>query len=369
MLPRTQQTFVRSPTSGVGKRTKVVGSLGLLLGLALSLVPHALALPRGTRVETYKSGLDFPVDMAWVPGTKRFFFTEKNTGRVRVMIGRRLLERPCVDLDVNGSGERGALGIALHPRFKRNHKLYVFYTNANPLDNRVARFIVSNNRCTNGRVIIEGIDASSSGYHNGGQLDFIGNKLFVATGEAHEAAEAQSTTNRLGKILRYNPSGTVPDDNPFGPTNPVWSYGHRNPFGLAHKPGTHLLYSSENGPQCDDELNLIRKKRNYGWGAGYQCGSAGVGIDPKPPIRRWSDIIVPTDLTWYRGKLKSLQGLVMGDYETGRLHKFELNADKTRVTRDRIFYDGSAGITDVSKGPGGWLYFLTQTAILRIVRS
>lgn len=338
------------------------------IGLLLSMVPQAGgALPNGTTVETYKSDLDFPVDMAWVKGTRKIFFTEKG-GAIRVMVGRRLLARPCVTLDVNSQGESGALGITLDPRFKRNGKLYVFYTNASPEESRVSSFVVASNRCTQQDNIVTGLSATS-GYHIGGQLEFVNGKLFVSTGDDHSPAQAQDTDNRLGKILRYNRDGTVPNDNPFGAQNPVWSYGLRNPFGLTHKPGTGKIYASENGPDCDDELNLIRKGRNYGWGDNYQCGTAGRGSNPTAPIFRWSNIIVPTDPTWYRGKLKALNGLIMGDYDSGRLHRFVMNDAKTRVRRDRIVYDGPDGIIDVSKGPGGWLYLLTNNAIKRIVRT
>jgi aldose sugar dehydrogenase len=344
-------------------------SIALLIACALlAFVPgSAPALPRRTKVQTYKSGLDFPVDMAWVPGTKKIFFTEKNSGKVRVLIGRRLLNRACVDLDVNASGERGALGISLHPRFKQNHLLYVYYTNASPVENRVTRFRVRNNRCRNPDHVVTGL-RSSSGYHNGGQLEFVGGKLFVAVGESHEASEAQDQSSRLGKILRLNPGGSIPSDNPFGANNPAWSYGHRNPFGLAHKPGTHRIWSSENGPTCDDELNHIVKGRNYGWGPGYNCGSNGVGLNPKGPEVRWSNSIVPTDVWWYRGRMKSLSGsLYMGAYGNGRLYRFVMNSRGTDVRRDRVIFDGDAPIVDVSKGPGGWLYFATTGAIRRIV--
>lgn len=342
--------------------------LAALLGVALVHgAPPAGALPEGTRVVTYKSGLDFPIDMAWVNGTKKTFFTEKNTGKVRVLVGRRLLGRACVDLDVASAGEQGALGIVLHPRFKKTKWLYVMYTNASPEEMRVTRFTVRENRCRSPRTIMANVPASS-GYHNGGQLEFVGNKLYVSTGENHDAAAAQSTTNRLGKILRYNADGSVPPTNPFslpGKPNPVWSYGHRNPFGLARRPGTTKLYESENGPSCDDELNLIRKGRNYGWGANYTCGS-GVGKNPVTPLKRWTPPIVPTDLWWYKGRMRALSGsLYMGDY-SGNLHRFVMNDRGTRVRADRIIYSGDA-IVDVSKGPGGWLYFMTPSAIMRIV--
>ncbi|HZA19219.1 MAG TPA: PQQ-dependent sugar dehydrogenase [Actinomycetota bacterium] len=338
--------------------------------LVLPHAPTARAIPKGLRVRTYRSGLNFVIDMAWVSGTRKLFFTEKS-GRIRVMVGKRLLSRPCRRLDVNDAGERGALGIVLHPRFKRNHWLYVYYTKASPLQNRVTRFKVRNNRCRNPKHIVKRIDASSSGYHNGGQLEFVGNKLFVSTGEAHGASAAQNRRNRLGKVLRYKGDGSIPRGNPFsrpGNRNPVWSYGHRNPFGLTHKPNSKKLYETENGPSCDDEFNIIRKGRNYGWGGGYSCGTAGVGPNPKSPLRRWSNIIVPTDPWWYKGKLRKLNGdIYMGDFRN-RLHRIRLNGKGTRLRFDRVIHRAPDGIVDVTKGPGRVLYFATPNTIYRIVR-
>jgi glucose/arabinose dehydrogenase len=339
--------------------------IGLISGLLTLSAGTAEALPENAKVESYKSGLDFPIDMAWVKGTKKVFFTEKS-GAIRVMKGRTLLSRPCINLPVNDDGERGALGLALHPKFKKNHRLYVYYSNASPLENRVDRFVVRNNRCVRQKRIVSGMNASSS-IHNGGHLEFVKDKLFVSTGENGDPALSQDTQSRLGKILRVNSDGTVPGNNPFG--NAVWSYGHRNPFGLAHKPGTSRIYSSENGPSCDDELNLIKKGRNYGWGNNYQCGTAGVGPNPVAPIKRWSNIIVPTDPGWYRGRMKALSGtLYMGDGD-GNLHRFVLNDRGTKVKDDRIIHNTGSLITDVSPGPGGWLYFMTGSGMFRIVPS
>lgn len=342
----------------------------LVLNSASLWFPGSLrALPEGLEVSTYKGGLSFPVDMAWVPGTKRIFFTEKR-GKIRILDDGNLRNRDCRSLDVNDDGERGLLGIVLHPDFKSNHWLYVYYANASPLENRVTRFTVEDGRCRNATHIVTGISAASSGYHNGGQLEFIGNKLFVSTGEGHDPDLAQTKGSRLGKILRYNADGSIPEGNPFsknGNPTAVWSYGHRNPFGLAHKPGTQRLYETENGPSCDDELNLIKKGRNYGWGDAYDCGTAGEGSNPKAPIHRWTNIVVPTDAWWYRGSINRYSNrLFVGDYGNGRLHKFKLNNEGTRVQEHSIAYDGSEGIIDVSEGPGGWLYFLTSDSIRRI---
>jgi aldose sugar dehydrogenase len=326
------------------------------------------ALPGGAKVQTYKGELNFAIHMAWVPGTKRIFFTQKN-GAIRVIIDRTLYATPCRVLDVDDSGEGGALGIALHPKFKENHYLYVYWTKRAPKENRVTRFTVKNNRCTDPKTIVKGIRADGL-YHHGGQIEFMNGKLFISVGEAHDPGEAQKKNNRLGKILRVWPSGRVPDGNPFGANNPVWSYGHRNPFGLAYSPATGRLYSTENGPSCDDELNVISRGRNYGWGDSYLCGTAGVGTNPKPPIRRWSQPPVVTDPSWYEGTYGALSGsLYMGTYETGALYRFDLNADGTVITSESVIHTDGEGIVDVAKGPGGWLYYVTPLAIKRIVKS
>jgi len=342
-----------------------------MLGVLAPMAP-ATALPRGLRVRTYKSDLSFPVDMSWVTGTRKVFFTEKNTGKIRILIGQRLKGRACANLDVNSDGEGGALGIELHPNFKRNHLLYVYYTNASPLENRVTRFKVVRGRCRFPKRILSGIDASGR-YHHGGQLEFVGDHLFVSTGENHDAARAQDTDSRQGKILRLDPDGSIPDGNPFstaGDPNPVWSYGHRNPFGLARKPGTQQLYETENGPNCDDEVNRILPGRNYGWGASYQCGTAGSGENPKRPLFRWRDPVAITDAWWYVGVLGRLSGdLYAGDFSTDRIHRFDLNDAGTNIRRHRIIHDSTGNITDVSKGPGGWLYFMTSSAIYKITRD
>lgn len=341
----------------------VVVSLAMLWGAA----PAANALPKGTRVQEWATGLDFGIDMAWVKGTKKMFVTEKG-GQIRVVNKGRVLERPCARLPVNSQGERGLLGITLHPRFDTNKLLYVYHTNPDPLENRVVRFTVRKNRCRNPEVILEGLQTHGASNHNAGQLDFAKGKLFVSTGDAARPSESQDTSSRLGKILRINPDGSIPAGNPFD--NAVWSYGLRNPFGLAVKPGTGTIYSSDNGPTCDDELNLIKKGANYGWGPTYRCGTAGDGMAPKGPLVRWSDIIVPTDVTYYRGRLKSLSNDVyLGEFRgEGALHRIVLNSKGNEVRDDRIIHRAGSGIVDVSKGPGGWLYYMTPGKI-HVIRS
>ncbi|MGI8774015.1 MAG: PQQ-dependent sugar dehydrogenase [Actinomycetota bacterium] len=315
--------------------------------------------------------LDFGVDMAWERGTDRIFVTEKNTGAIRVVVDGELLDRPCARLDVETDLLQGLTGIVLHPQFAENGWLYVYNTNRQPHENRVTRFTVRGNRCIDPEPIITGIEPSR--VHNGGQLAFVDGKLFVTVGEANVAAYAQDLDSLLGKILRYNDDGTIPDGNPFsepGAPSPVWSYGHRNPFGLAHRPGTDQLFATENGPNCDDELNLIEPGVNYGWGKGHECGEDGVGEDPVGPLIRWDKVIVPTDLWWYEGRIESLQDtLLMAEYVGGTVHSFTLSDDGRTVISDDIVYSGDEKLVGVSEGPGGWVYFVTQTSMYRMTHG
>ena len=351
--------------------TRIVAVAALALAL-LAVSPPAGALPEGTRVQVYERGLDeLPVDMAWVPRTRKIFFTEKSSGRIRVMRGRRLLPEPCADLRVENEGERGALGIALDPDYPTNHYLYVYFSSAARGDNRVVRFTVEGNRCTNRFLVISGIPAGNR--HNGGQLEFMDGHLFIATGEIGEPELAQDLDSTAGKILRILPDGDIPADNPFetnGSPNEVWSYGHRNAFGFAVKPDTSQLYESENGPQCQDELNFIVRGANYGWGPGFldNCRGDPDGEDPREPLRRWTPTIAPTDLAWYEGRLAGFdRSLLMGAFNDGKIRRFYLTPDGESIASGGPVYNGSKPVMDVAKGPGGWVYFLTSNAIKRIV--
>jgi glucose/arabinose dehydrogenase len=328
------------------------------------------ALSTKFKSQLYKGGLEFPVDLAWVEGTEKVFFTEKATGKVRVLNERKLVSKPCATVPATALGEQGTLGITLDPAFDDNGYLYVYYTNESPHENRVRRFTVEGDRCTEPDDIITGIPAFDSTRHVGGQLEIVDGKLFVSVGDGYsEPAQAQDESNPLGKVNRYNLDGSIPDDNPFG-NSPAWSIGHRNPFGLAHNPDTGQIYETENGPDCDDELNLIEEGVNYGWGPEYECGSKGVGDDPRGPLVAWTPPIVPTDPWFYTGVTEDLAGyLYVGDFGSGKLHRFVMNSDGTKVIEDEIVFDSPSQIVDVTEGPGGLLYYATPDGIYRFVEA
>lgn len=193
----------------------------------------------------------------------RIFFTER-PGRIRIIENGTLLE-PAAFINVAQNGESGLLGLALHPDFAENHLLYIYhtYSNGSNIFNKVLMLTERDNQIIESRVIIDGIPAANG--NDGGRIKFgPDGKLYIATGDARQPDLAQNANSLAGKILRLNPDGTVPDDNPFE-GSPVYSYGHRNIQGLAWHPTTGELYASEHGQEGNDEVNVIKPGANYGW--------------------------------------------------------------------------------------------------------
>ncbi len=177
-------------------------------------------------------------------------------------------------------GEGGLTGLAIAPTFGTDHWLYVMHTS--PTDNRIVRLKLMNDVLDVGseQVLLSGILRNK--FHDGGRLRFgPDGKLYASTGDAQNGDNAQNLASLNGKVLRINPDGTIPSDNPFGTA--VWSYGHRNPQGLAFD-SQGRLWEQEFGNSVMDETNLIVKGGNYGWpaceGTTGTCETAGF-IAPK----------------------------------------------------------------------------------------
>lgn len=161
-------------------------------------------------------------------------------------------------------GEGGLLGIAIHPDFKNNKFVYLYYTYSSNGDNtlnKVAKYEFINNKLKNERVIVDAIPGALN--HNGGRIKFgPDNFLYITTGDAQNPSLAQDKNSLAGKILRVTDEGKPAAGNPFN--NLVYSYGHRNPQGLVWDEQGRL-WATEHGSQAHDELNLIEKGKNYGW--------------------------------------------------------------------------------------------------------
>jgi glucose/arabinose dehydrogenase len=198
-----------------------------------------------------------------------------------------------------------------------------------------------------------------------------GQHLFFSMGDAGKAMQAQSPGYRGGKIFRLGLDGSVPADNPI-PGSAVWSLGHRNPQGLRFRPGTDELWSTEHGPDTQDELNRIEKGGNYGW---PMCR----GTDPCPGLANYHPAIAEfehdrtvatSDLIFYSGKaFPDWRGnILFVTLKTGRLYRIVLDGDK--VAQQQILIDGDYGrLRDLAEAPDGSLYIATgngDDVILRL---
>ncbi len=170
-------------------------------------------------------------------------------------------------------GEGGLTGITLHPDFSQNNLIYLYYTYSHQgiTFNRISQFQLENNSLSNEKFIVDRIPGGQ--FHNSGRLKFgPDNKLYILTGDATQASLAQEPKSLAGKVLRVNPDGTIPADNPF-PNSLVYSLGHRNAQGLDWHPITKDLIITEHGQEAYDEINLIKPGANYGWPHFQQCRS------------------------------------------------------------------------------------------------
>ncbi|MFC3686900.1 lectin [Aquipuribacter hungaricus] len=249
-------------------------------------------------------------------------------------------------------GEGGLLGIALSPTFAADRWLYVMHTS--PTDNRVVRMkLVGDTLDTaSTQVLVQGIRRNK--FHDGGRLRFgPDGKLYVSTGDAQSAASAQDTSSLNGKILRINPDGTVPADNPFG--NAVWSYGHRNPQGLAFD-SAGRLWEQEFGNGIMDETNLITRGGNYGWPA---CeGTSGTCSTPGfiAPARTYT-----TAAGSCSGIAVVKDALYVACLRGERMYRHTITAGGTLTDQQQYFVGTYGRLRTVEPAPGGGLWLTTTT--------
>ena len=257
---------------------------GVVWGMVAGLISAAgtvtaASLPEGFSDVRVTSNLTNVTTMAVAPDGR--VFVSEQAGRLRVIENDVLLPTPAITLTVDATNERGLLGIAFDPAFAANQHVYLYYTlpPAAPgpfptlgAHNRVSRFTLSGNVVVPGSelILLELPDLGTAPIHNAGSLHFgADGKLYVSVGENFNAAQAQLKNNPLGKLLRINPDGTIPPDNPFvgeaGAYAAIWAFGLRNPFTFAIQPTTGRIFVNDVGDKLYDEINDIVKGGNYGW--------------------------------------------------------------------------------------------------------
>ncbi len=320
--------------------------------------------PPNVKVEVWIDNLEIPWSLVFLPDGRAL--VSERPGRIRLIENGKLFPEPYMRIDVKHIGEGGLMGLAVHPDFPQKPYIYAMYTyetRDGKIFNRVIRIKDNGKNGVFDKVIIDSILGAR--FHNGGRIKFGPDKmLYITTGEIFKGELSQDLNSLNGKILRLTPEGEIPKDNPF-PNSPIYSYGHRNPQGLAWHPETGDLFESEHGPSGEygrfghDEINVIVKGGNYGWPKVIGAPGEKDYIDP---IVVWKDATPPSGITFYKGDLfvatlRSEALIRIKVKKSGKSYKAE------RIERWFAFDNrrGKFGrLRDVVEGPDGNLYVLTS---------
>jgi glucose/arabinose dehydrogenase len=314
------------------------------------------------KVTTLADGFEHPWAMALTPDGK-LLVTER-PGRLQLIDPATGMAQKIAGLPkVRVQGEAGLLGLALDPAFADNGQIYLCYSTItnDTAGNRLSRFTLKDDRLSDELVLIDQLPGAS--WHNGCRVAVSPDGyLFASMGDATTADKAQDPKSFNGKIFRLNRDGTIPADNPF-PKSPVWSFGHRNPQGLAFRPGDDDLWSTEHGPDTQDELNRIVKGGNYGWPRCRGTDACNGLPDYHPAIAEFEhdQTIAMSDLIFYRGSaFPDWQGdILFVALKTGRLYRLKLAGDT--VASSEILIDDTYGrLRDIVEAPDGSLYVATD---------
>ena len=391
----------------------IIGTLmtRFLVALAAWLAASSIALAAPASrdpalgITEITSGLSAPTTMAFI-GSQDILVLQKNDGRVRRVIAGVLQAGAVLDLAVDGSSERGLLGITVHPDFPADPFVYLYYTESttgsdssgSAAANRVYRYTWSGSALTNPVLVLD-LPVSPGPNHNGGVITFgPDGKLYVVIGDLNRNGQLQNFSagaapDDTSVILRINDDGSVPSDNPFsaqgGNVAKYYAYGIRNSFGLAFDPLTDELWMTENGPGSFDEINIVEPGFNSGWerlmGPDARAANDAADLFFFPgshyadPKFSWLDTVGPTAIAFLDSADLGAEyenDVFVGDINNGNLYRFKPNgtrngllfngsgladlvADNNPELDETIIATGFAGITDLKVGPDGRLYVVS----------
>ena len=325
------------------------------------------------QVETYADGFEIPWGMAFLPDNRMMvtdrigdlWIVEKD-GKDKVKVSGEIP-------NVRSKGQGGMLDVAVHPDFNTNSYIYLSYSDysENKSHTSLIRAKLVNNSLVNSQIIFRPEEKffTKRSLHFGSRIIFDDKGfIFFCIGDRGDRDLAQNLDMPNGKIYRIRDDGTVPIDNPFyytkGAIKSIWSYGHRNPQGLAIHPSTRQLWEAEHGPRGGDEVNIILRGHNYGWPViTYGKNYSGTiisklthheGMDQ--PVFHWTPSIAVCGIAFYDGSQfpEWKNNLLATSLKYERLHRVEL--DGMNMVKDEIIFEAESRVRDVEVGPDGIIY-------------
>jgi aldose sugar dehydrogenase len=356
----------------------VVGILGATL--AALVLPGAPAYAAGIGQKAVVTGLPYPAAFTFAPDG-RIFFGERLKGSIHIWNpATKNVSDFYTITHVLTDGERGLLGVALHPNYPASPYVYAYATRdiGGTIKNQILRIKNVNAHGAQATVIYSS-NAAADSYHDGGRILFgPDGMLYAIVGDAHDSGNAQDTSISAGKILRMEPNGTVPAGNQY--PGREFAIGIRNSFGFTFDfANTGLLWETENGPECNDEVNLIESGKDYGWGPAETCSTPPPapnntnqnGANPVLPIRWWGTTIAPTGAVFCDGcGLTGFEGdLFFGAYNTGDIRDNVLTSDRMDIASQTVALTHSEGILSMERGLDGTIYFSDTQGIFKLINA
>jgi glucose/arabinose dehydrogenase len=319
-----------------------------------------------------QEGLQVPWSFDWLPDG-RILLTER-IGRLRLIEHGKLLPDPIAGIpNVIERGEGGLMAVRVAPDYAESGWIYLTFSDPGAPEHAMTKIVrgkLDGHRFTEIETIFSlPKEKYQEGYVLfGSRIEFDRGYLFFTVGERGRTGDAQKLEVPNGKVHRVRPDGSVPSDNPYADTpgawGSIWSYGHRNPQGLAINPATHEIWESEHGPRGGDELNFISEGRNYGWPAiTYGMNYEGTPVSDRTeaprmeqPARHWTPSLAVSPIAFYTGdKFPKWKGnLFLGSLATQKLLRFEVAGGKILHEEELLSHHGR--VRDIRTGPDGYLY-------------
>ena len=346
--------------------------------------PTPASVNRVVQVQSIAKGLEHPWGLEFLPD-KRMLVTER-PGRLRLVGGDGRVSEPLTGVpEVYASGQGGLLDVAVSPTFAKDRLVYLSFAEAGEggAGTAVARGRLGERGLEDTKVIWRQQPKVGGSNHWGSRIVFHRDgTLFVTVGDRFNYSErAQDLSATLGKVVRINPDGASPRDNPFvnraGALPEIWSYGHRNVQAAALHPETGQLWTVEHGARGGDELNNPEAGKNYGWpiisyGTHYSFlkigeGTAKAGMEQ--PVYYWDPVIAPSGMVIYTGELFAgwKNNFLIGSLTPGGLVRLVMKNGKV-AQEERYLGDLRERIRDVCQAPDGSLYLLTDSRDGQILR-
>jgi glucose/arabinose dehydrogenase len=361
---------------------RLLQAAALCLTISVLVIPSIPAHASGIAAKKVLNDGNFPAAFTFGPNGA-LYFADRFSGEIRLKQTASTSRLVFTVTNLSTVGEQGLLGIALDPNYPSSPYLYAYATrDTGTLENEILKITIAGGVGTGFTVIWSSPTDTINPYHDGGHILFgPDGKLYAQVGEGHDSSNAQDLSNDMGKTLRMNSNGNAPGDNPLG--GRIFTRGMRNGFGFTFDPVKHRLWETENGPECNDEVNQFNNGNNGGWGPNENCSGTSPGDTnnsgptPRQAPKWWTTpTIAPTGVAFCPANGCGLTGraghMFFGSYNDAKIREVRFTASRTGILSGwpKIALNRSDGILSMERNPvNHHLYFSDRNGIYELVAA